>query len=68
MNVSIKNIPHDENEWGVTRVIAELLHSDNFNPESNQDERKLNFKVELNINEKMGVRNDGTGICLSSLL
>ncbi|KAJ7578483.1 calcium:hydrogen antiporter [Mycena floridula] len=62
MNFDLKYLPHTISEWDVTREFAKILHSQEFNPDTDNDERKLNFEVKLNANEKMGVRNDGSGI------
>lgn len=61
MDLNIKHIPNEVNNWEVTRAIAAVLHSESFAP-VNEDGRLLNFRVKLNDNLAGGVRNDGTGI------
>lgn len=61
MDLCILYVPHDANDWDVTRAIAQVLHSDDFSPRSSTDERLINFKVALKRHETMGVRNTGTG-------
>ncbi|KAF8151715.1 RNA dependent RNA polymerase-domain-containing protein [Crassisporium funariophilum] len=58
MNLGIKYLPYEVNEWTVTRKIAEVLHSEDFAPKT---ERPINFRVELGSDQASGVRNDGTG-------
>lgn len=62
MDIRIQYLPSELNEWQVTKIIAETIHSDDFNPRSSTEERLVNFKVRLNRNESMGVRSDGTGV------
>jgi hypothetical protein len=62
MDLRIKYLPSDVNEFQVTRVIAQVLHADDFAPRSDDSERLINFKVRLNPSSQGGVRNDGTGI------
>jgi len=57
--LNILNIPPTVNKWDVTREIAKVLHCDDFGifiPE-----RLLNFRVKLNMSDRGGIRNDGTG-------
>ncbi|KAK0463788.1 RNA dependent RNA polymerase-domain-containing protein [Desarmillaria tabescens] len=61
MNIALHYLPTTVNAWDVTRALAEVLHSDEFHP-VHENERPLNFKVELNPSKMGGVRNDGTGI------
>lgn len=66
MDLGIAYLPSGVNEWAVTRIIAEVLHSDEFAPRRHQDQnavdRPINFRVQLNPSKAGGVRNDGTGI------
>jgi len=62
MDLRIKHLPSDVNEWTVTRAIAQVLHADDFAHRSDDSERLVNFKVKLNPSQQGGVRNDGTGI------
>jgi len=60
MDLFIKYVPHEVNEWAVTRAIAAVLHSEDFAPIV--EGRLINFRVKLNPNPAGGVRNDGTGL------
>jgi RNA-dependent RNA polymerase len=60
MDIGFKFAPHDCNQWDLTRRFANILHSDNFAPRT-EDERLINFEVKLNKNPAGGVRSDGTG-------
>ena len=60
MNIEIIRIPDEANEFTVTRAIAKVLHSDDF--AVSEDEKRVNFKVELNPNEAAGVGHNHTGI------
>jgi len=59
MDIGIKYLPHEANEWQVTRAIASVLHSDDFAPVV--PGRLINFRVKLKESAAGGVRNDGTG-------
>ncbi|KAF8660604.1 hypothetical protein AX16_001583 [Volvariella volvacea WC 439] len=59
MEVSLRTLPRNLNEFGLTREIASIVHSDEFYPRK-PDERKLNFHVALNRAE-YATSNDGTG-------
>lgn len=59
MNIDIRYIPPEENEWTVTRAISAIVHSDAF--ATSEEERKVNFKVSLNANKVSWVGHDGTG-------
>ena len=60
MNIGFKFAPDEYNRWDLTRTFANILHSENFAPRS-EDERLINFQVKLNKNPAGGVRSDGTG-------
>ncbi|KAJ3544084.1 hypothetical protein NMY22_g2913 [Coprinellus aureogranulatus] len=60
MNIEIRYIPDDANEWTVTRAIATVVHGDDF--AVSEEEKRVNFKVELNPNEAAGVGHNHTGI------
>ena len=60
MNIQIRYIPHEENEWSVARAISGILHSEAF--AVSDEERQVNFKVELTENEAAGVGHNGSGI------
>ncbi|KAG6862083.1 hypothetical protein C0995_007213 [Termitomyces sp. Mi166 len=65
MDVRIFNLPHEVNDWTVTRSIATLVHSKEFTPrirDENAVQRPINFKVKLNPSKAGGVGNDGSGI------
>lgn len=59
MEISLRSLPKNLNEFGLTREIASIVHSDDFYPRK-PDERKLNFHVTLN-REEYSSSNDGTG-------
>ncbi|KAF8969863.1 RNA dependent RNA polymerase-domain-containing protein [Flammula alnicola] len=61
MDVAVKFIPTEADNWKVTRAIAAVLHSEDFAPVEVEG-RLLNFRVKLNDNPAGGIRNDGTGI------
>ena len=52
----IWNIPYKANNWDVTLEIAKVLHSDDSG-----NGRLLNFRVKLDMSDKGGIRNKGTG-------
>ncbi|PPQ77522.1 hypothetical protein CVT25_011319 [Psilocybe cyanescens] len=60
MDLYIRNIPNEVNEWTVTRAIAAVLHSEDFAPVT--EGRLINFRVKLNESTAGGIRNDGTGV------
>lgn len=60
MNIEILYIPDEANEWTVTRAIAKVVHADDF--AVSEEEKRVNFKVELNPNEAAGVGHNHTGI------
>jgi RNA-dependent RNA polymerase len=60
MDLSIRHIPQEVNDWAVTRKIAAVLHSEDFAPIV--EGRLINFRVKLNPNPAGGIRNDGTGL------
>jgi RNA-dependent RNA polymerase len=60
MNIGFKFAPNECSQWDMTRTFADILHSANFAPRS-EDERLINFQVKLNKNPAGGVRSDGTG-------
>lgn len=55
----IWNIPYTANNWDVTLEIAKVLHTDD--PGDFGNERLLNFRVKLDMSDKGGIRNKGTG-------
>jgi RNA-dependent RNA polymerase len=59
MNIQIRYIPHEENEWSVARAISGILHSEAF--AVSEEERQTNFKVVLTENEAAGVGHNGSG-------
>jgi len=59
MNIDIRYIPREVSEWDVTRAIANILHGDEF-PVS-EEEREINFKVELDDDDVSGVGHKGSG-------
>ena len=64
MDLAIKYLPGGVNEWDVTRVIAGVLHSDEFalrREDPNAVDRPINFRVKLNPSPAGGVGNDGSG-------
>jgi RNA-dependent RNA polymerase len=64
MDLGIKYLPGSVNEWDVTRVIALVVHSDEFAPRRQDPhavDRPMNFRVQLNLSKAGGVGNDGTG-------
>ncbi|KAF8643903.1 hypothetical protein AX16_008919 [Volvariella volvacea WC 439] len=60
MELNLRTLPYDVNEWDVTRTIASIVHSDEFHPRK-PDERVLNFNVKLTYTGH-GLRNDGNGV------
>ena len=60
MNIGFKFAPTECSKWDLTRSFANILHSEDFAPRA-EDERLLNFQVQLNLNPAGGVRSDGTG-------
>lgn len=60
MNIEIRYIPTEENEWSVTRAISAIIHSEDF--AVSEEERQVNFKVDLTLNEAAGVGHNGSGI------
>lgn len=73
MDIQIKGLPPFLNDYDVTKLIAQVLHSEAFVPtadESDDEElpshspidKRINFKVKLNRSLAGSVRNDGTGI------
>uniref|UniRef100_A0A0W0FPC4 RNA-dependent RNA polymerase n=1 Tax=Moniliophthora roreri TaxID=221103 RepID=A0A0W0FPC4_MONRR len=63
MNLNIKYLPNDVNDWELTRIISKaILHNDDFLPRPDPDARKINFLVKVNPSLAGGVRNDGTGV------
>ncbi|KAH9484125.1 putative RNA-dependent RNA polymerase 2 [Psilocybe cubensis] len=60
MDLNIRYVPHEVNEWTVTRAVAAVLHSEDFAPII--EGRLINFRVKLNENVASGIRNDGTGV------
>ncbi|KAF5373803.1 hypothetical protein D9758_000837 [Tetrapyrgos nigripes] len=63
MEICIRYLPHQVNEWDLTRALALVLHSEPF-LQRTEDERfqKINFAVKVNPNKAGGLRNDGTGV------
>ncbi|KAG5722151.1 putative RNA-dependent RNA polymerase 1 [Termitomyces sp. T112] len=64
MDIRIFNLPHEVNDWTVTRSIAAVVHSTEFTPRPRNEnvvQRPINFKVKLNPSKAGGVRNDGSG-------
>ncbi|KAF6763917.1 RNA dependent RNA polymerase-domain-containing protein [Ephemerocybe angulata] len=59
MNIDIRFVPTEENEWTVTRAISSIIHADEF--AVSEEEKRVNFKVELNPNETSGVGHNHTG-------
>ncbi|KAG2020116.1 calcium ion transporter [Coprinopsis cinerea AmutBmut pab1-1] len=55
MDIEIRYVHSDENEWSVTRAIAEILHAG-----ESEESRKVNFQVKLDANPA-GVGHKGTG-------
>ncbi|KAK0200422.1 RdRP-domain-containing protein [Desarmillaria ectypa] len=62
MNVDLLYLPTTVSARDVTKELSKVLHSPEFHRIDNG--RLFNFKVILNLNKKMGVRNDGTGMVL----
>ncbi|KAF9481150.1 RdRP-domain-containing protein [Pholiota conissans] len=60
MDIGLKYLPREVNNWEVTRALAGIIHSEGFAP-VDVDGRVINFQVKLNDNPAGGVRNDGTG-------
>ncbi|KAK0187095.1 RNA dependent RNA polymerase-domain-containing protein [Armillaria mellea] len=60
MNVGLLGLPTTVSDRDVTKELSKVLHSPEFRRIDNG--RLFNFKVILNLNEKMGMRNDGTGM------
>jgi len=60
MNIGIKYVPNEANDWAVTRAIARVIHSEDFAPVV--EGRLINLCVKLNESTAGGVRNDGTGV------
>ncbi|KAK0447465.1 RNA dependent RNA polymerase-domain-containing protein [Desarmillaria tabescens] len=60
MNVDLLYLPTTVSSRDVTKELSKVLHSPEFHRIDNG--RLFNFKVILNLNEKMGVRNNGTGM------
>ncbi|TFK30151.1 RdRP-domain-containing protein [Coprinopsis marcescibilis] len=56
MEIDIRYIHSDENEWTVTRAIAQILHAG-----ESEEQRKVNFKVLLDVNDAAGIGHRGTG-------
>ncbi|KAF8226752.1 RdRP-domain-containing protein [Tricholoma matsutake] len=64
MDLAIRYLPSSVNEWDVTRVIAQVVHSDEFTPRRQNPhavDRPINFRVKLNPSKAGGVGNDGSG-------
>ncbi len=66
MDIAIRGIPDIATNWELTKLLATVIHSDEFHPthDVERPERQLllNFQVKVNINEKLGgYRNDTTG-------
>jgi RNA-dependent RNA polymerase len=62
MNIDIRQVPPEANQWTVTRKIAEVLHSEDLmSMRASPDERPTNFQVKLNDSSLGGVRNNTTG-------
>ncbi|KIY50810.1 RdRP-domain-containing protein [Fistulina hepatica ATCC 64428] len=73
MNIEIKGLPVTANHWDVTRAIADVLHTPEFDPRladksihpKDLKKYRINFEVNLNRSKQgkytRGVRNDGTG-------
>ncbi|KAG7092804.1 hypothetical protein E1B28_009121 [Marasmius oreades] len=63
MELNIRYLPRSIGVWDLTRTLAkEILHNDDFHPRSDPNERRINFKVEINPSKAGGLRNDGTGV------
>lgn len=65
MDLNILFLPHEVNQWNVTRIIASIVHSDEFTPrrhDPNAVDRPINFQVKLNESKAGGVGNDGSGV------
>ncbi|KAK7034082.1 hypothetical protein VNI00_012513 [Paramarasmius palmivorus] len=62
MDLNIRYLPSDINDWELTRIIQKILHDDEFLPRSDPDERRINFRAKVNPSPVGGVRNDGTGV------
>ncbi|KAK0470607.1 RNA dependent RNA polymerase-domain-containing protein [Armillaria novae-zelandiae] len=60
MNICLLGLPTTVSDRDVTKELSEVLHSPEFRRIDNG--RLFNFKVILNLNEKMGMRNNGTGM------
>lgn len=61
MEIGIHYLPNDVSKWDVTRLLAKILHSDEFGA-TPPGERLINFRVKLNPSSLGGARNNGTGI------
>lgn len=65
MDLNIVFLPYGVNEWTITRIIATILHSEEFAPRQQDPhavDRPINFRVKLNPSKAGGVGNDGSGI------
>ncbi len=64
MDLNIKYIPRDVNNWDVTRAIESVLHSEleSTRVDDSEGRRPVNFRVMLNANPAGGVGNNGTGV------
>ncbi len=60
MNVGLLSLPTTVSDRDVTKELSKVLHSPEFRRIDNG--RLFNFKVILNLNERMGLRNNGTGM------
>jgi len=60
MDIGFKRAPDDYNNWRLTRIFSDIIHSDDFAPKA-EDERVINFQVKVTPNPAGGIRSDGTG-------
>lgn len=56
MDIALRYVHQDENDWSVTRAIAKILHAG-----ESDEERKINFRVQLDPNVAGGVGHNGQG-------
>ncbi|KAL1728439.1 RNA dependent RNA polymerase-domain-containing protein [Schizophyllum commune] len=73
MDIQIKGLPPNLNEYDVIKLVAKVLHSEAFMPAEDESEdedlpkqsptdNRVNFRVKLNRSMQGSARNDGSGI------
>ncbi|KAL1744025.1 RNA dependent RNA polymerase-domain-containing protein [Schizophyllum fasciatum] len=73
MDIQIKGLPPTLNDYDVTKLVAQVLHSEAFMPAEDDSgdedlptqsptDNRVNFRVKLNRSQQGSARNDGSGI------